>query len=96
MRIRTIGQTFEMPLYILEEIGFERIFKEKISRSKINRPRLKRTLSSLRAGDAVIVARTDCMARSTFDLFAIVGQSSQKDVAFRFIAELMMPITKTT
>jgi hypothetical protein len=44
-------------------------------------------LKGLAAGDVVTVTRIDRLARSTFDLFAIVKQIADADARFRSLAE---------
>ena len=44
-------------------------------------------LNDLVAGDAVVVTRLDRLARSTFDLFAIVKQIADADARFQSLAE---------
>src|SRR5262249_24476780 len=52
-----------------------------------NRPQLKRLLKALRQGDSVIVTRIDRLARSTFDLFAIIQRIVDSGAHFRSLAE---------
>ena len=51
------------------------------------RRELNRTLSKLASGDVVTVTRIDRLARSTFDLFAIVKQIVDAGGQFRSLAE---------
>ena len=71
-RVSTIGQTLHAQLDGLKAAGCDRIFREKVSGARADRRELNRMLAALDAGDAVVVTRIDRLARSTFDLFAIV------------------------
>lgn len=86
-RVSTIGQPLEAQVATLEKSGCNRIFREKISGSKMNRPQLNRLLSYVHEGDTVLVTRIDRMARSTFDLFAIVSQLATQNVIFQSLSE---------
>jgi DNA invertase Pin-like site-specific DNA recombinase len=52
-----------------------------------DRRELNRMLSKLASGDVVTVTRIDRLARSTFDLFAIVKQIVDAKAQFRSLAE---------
>ena len=71
-RVSTVGQTLEVQLDGLKAAGCTRIFREKVSGARAGRRGLNKMLSSLEDGDLVVVTRIDRLARSTFDLFAIV------------------------
>jgi DNA invertase Pin-like site-specific DNA recombinase len=57
------------------------------SRAQANRRQLLRLLKGLTPGDVVTVTRIDRLARSTFDLFAIVKQIVDTGGQFRSLAE---------
>ena len=70
----------------LEQLGAadcEPVFCEKAGGARIDRKQLR----TLRAGDTVVVTRIDRLARSTFDLFAIVRQIVDVGAQFRSLAE---------
>jgi DNA invertase Pin-like site-specific DNA recombinase len=52
-----------------------------------DRKELLKMLKHLAAGDVVVVTRIDRLARSTFDLFAIVKQIAEAGGRFRSLAE---------
>lgn len=54
---------------------------------KADRRELNRLLSAVTAGDVVVVTRIDRLARSTFDLFAIVKRIVDAGAQFRSLAE---------
>ena len=63
------------------------IFREKASGARADRRELLKLLKALAPGDVVTVTRIDRLARSTFDLFAIVKQIVDAGGQFRSLAE---------
>ncbi|MGH6814257.1 MAG: recombinase family protein [Hyphomicrobiaceae bacterium] len=86
-RVSTVGQTLEAQLDGLKAAGCQRIFREKVSGARADRRELNKMLAGLDAGDAVVVTRIDRLARSTFDLFAIVKSIVDRKAHFRSLAE---------
>ena len=70
--VSTHGQTLETQLEQLRAAGCLKVYREKASGARADRRQPKRLLKALVRGDAVIVTRIDRLARSTFDLFAII------------------------
>jgi Resolvase, N terminal domain len=70
--VSTYGQALEAQLAQLKAAGCGKIYREKVSGAQADRKDLQRMLKALASGDAVTVTRIDRLARSTFDLFAIV------------------------
>ena len=73
-RVSTYGQTLDAQLEQLRKAGCSKIFREKVTGAKADRRELLKMLKALTPGDVVTVTRIDRLARSTFDLFAIVKQ----------------------
>jgi hypothetical protein len=86
-RVSTYGQTLDVQLDQLKAEGCTRIYREKASGAKADRRELLRLLKDLAVGDLVTVTRIDRLARSTFDLFAIVKQITDAGAQFRSLAE---------
>jgi len=86
-RVSTVGQTLEAQLDGLKSAGCHRIFREKVSGARADRRELNKMLGALKAGDVVVVTRIDRLARSTFDLFAIVKSIVDRKAQFRSLAE---------
>lgn len=86
-RVSTIGQTLETQLEKLQEAGCTLTFREKVSGARADRKELMRLLKRLEPGDEVTVTRIDRLARSTFDLFAIVKQIVDAGATFKSLAE---------
>lgn len=86
-RVSTVGQTLEAQLQQLAEAGCSAIFREKASGARPDRRELAKLLQAVQPGDEVVVTRIDRMARSVFDLFAIVKQIADAGGRFRSLAE---------
>src|ERR1700746_475101 len=86
-RVSTYGQTLDAQLDQLRAEGCSRIYREKGSGVRADRRELLRLLNTLSPGDVVTVTRIDRLARSTFDLFAIVKQIVDAKAQFRSLAE---------
>jgi DNA invertase Pin-like site-specific DNA recombinase len=86
-RVSTYGQTLDAQLEQLKAAGCERIFREKVTGARADRKELLKMLKHLAPGDVVTVTRIDRLARSTFDLFAIVKQIADAGALFRSLAE---------
>src|SRR4029077_2749653 len=86
-RVSTVVQTLEAQLEALKAAGCQRVFREKVSGARADRRELNKMLGPLKAGDVVVVTRIDRLARSTFDLFAIVKSIVDHKAQFRSLAE---------
>ena len=86
-RVSTYGQTLDAQLEQLKADGCAKIYREKASGAQADRRVLLRMLKAIAAGDVVTVTRIDRLARSTFDLFAIVKQVVDAGGQFCSLAE---------
>lgn len=86
-RVSTVGQTLDIQVKRLKEFGCVKIYREKASGANAERSELKKLLAPLAEGDIVVVTRIDRLARSTFDLFSIVKDITNKKAQFHSIAE---------
>ena len=86
-RVSTYGQTLDAQLEQLRAAGCKPIYREKATGARADRRELLKLLASIRPGDVVTVTRIDRLARSTFDLFAIVKQIVDGKAQFRSLAE---------
>ena len=86
-RVSTCGQTLDAQFDQLKAAGCARIFREKVTGARADRRELLRMMAALAPGDVVTVTRIDRLARSTFDLFAIVTQIVDAGAQFRSLAE---------
>ena len=77
-RISSSGQSLEVQIDTLENIGCEKIFHEKVSGTSTQGTQLKGCLEFVREGDEFCfsrVDRVDRVARSFFDLQLIVNRT---------------------
>src|SRR6266436_3920618 len=88
-RVSTYGQTLDSQLEQLRAAGCNtrNIYREKVTGARPDRRELNRMLGKLVPGTVVTVTRIDRLARSTFDLFAIVKQIVDAKAQFRSLAE---------
>ena len=86
-RVSTYGQTLDAQLDQLRAEGCSKVYREKASGARADRRELVKLLKELDAGDVVTVTRIDRLARSTFDLFAIVKRIVDAGAQFRSLAE---------
>jgi DNA invertase Pin-like site-specific DNA recombinase len=88
-RVSTYGQTLDAQLEQLRAAGCSsrNIYREKVTGARADRRELLKMLKAVTPGDIVTVTRIDRLARSTFDLFAIVKQIVDAKAQFRSLAE---------
>jgi DNA invertase Pin-like site-specific DNA recombinase len=88
-RVSTYGQTLDNQLEQLRAAGCSsrNIYREKVTGARADRRELNRMLGKLAPGDVLTVTRIDRLARSTFDLFAIVKRIADAKAQFRSLAE---------
>ncbi len=86
-RVSTYGQTLDAQLEQLKAAGCARIYREKATGARADRKELLKMLRQLAADDVLVVTRIDRLARSTFDLFAIVKQIADAGARFQSLAE---------
>jgi DNA invertase Pin-like site-specific DNA recombinase len=86
-RVSTTAQELDGQIETLKAAGAERVYKEKISGARNDRRELRRMMDGLEPGDVVLVTRIDRLARSTFELFALVKEIVDKGAQFRSIAQ---------
>ena len=97
-RVSTVGQTLESQLDQLRAGGCSsrNIYREKVTGVQADRRELNRMLGKLGPGDVVTVTRIDRLARSTFDLFAILKRIVDAKAQFRSLAEPWADSTSST
>ena len=86
-RVSTVGQTLAVQLEQLRAAGCGTIYRQKVAGARPDPRELLRLLRAIGPGDVVTVTRINRLARSTFDLFAIVKQIVDAKAQFRSLAE---------
>jgi DNA invertase Pin-like site-specific DNA recombinase len=95
-RVSTHGQTLEAQVEQLRAAGCLKVYREKASGARADRPQLKRLLKALSQGDTFVVTRIDRLARSTFDLIAIIQRIVDSGAHFRSLAEPLADSSTST
>jgi DNA invertase Pin-like site-specific DNA recombinase len=94
--VSTYGQTLTAQLDHLRAAGCEKIYREQASGARADRRELLKLLKAIDAGDVVTVTRIHRLARSTFDLFAIVKRIVDAGAQFRSLAEPLIDTGTST
>jgi len=95
-RVSTYGQTLDAQLDQLRSAGCTKIYREKVTGARADRREQLKLLKAVAPGDVVTVTRIDRLARSTFDLFAIVKRIVDPGGQFRSLAELWADTATST
>lgn len=95
-RVSTSGQTLAIQLDHLEAEGCDLVFQETMSGARSDRPELAKALAVLTEGDSLVVTRLDRLARSTFDLLAIVRTVEDRGARLKSLAEAWADTTTPT
>ena len=85
--VSTDAQDLTHQRMALKAAGCSRVFREKVSGAKVDRKELGKLLKAITAGDQVVVTRIDRLARSVFELFAIVKKIIDAGGQFLSLAE---------
>jgi DNA invertase Pin-like site-specific DNA recombinase len=80
------GQTLDAQLEQLRKAGCSKIYR-KAEGARGDRRELLKMLDGVELGEVVTVTRIDCLARGTFDRFAIVTCIVDAKAQFRSLAE---------
>jgi DNA invertase Pin-like site-specific DNA recombinase len=86
-RVSTHGQTLGAQLDQLRAAGCTQIYREEGDGRSCRPAGVAAAPCAIGPGDVVTMTRIDCLARSTFDLFAIVKQIVDAKAQFRSLAE---------
>ncbi|MGD9684399.1 MAG: recombinase family protein [Candidatus Obscuribacterales bacterium] len=86
-RVSTEDQDLDIQLTALRKAGCKKIFQEKISGTTWERPELHNMLMTISAGDIVVVARLDRLARSTKMLLEITDRIMTSGGKFMSLSE---------
>lgn len=70
----------------LEAKGCAKVYAEQVSATSAHRPELTACMDNLRAGDVLVVAKPDRLARSTADLLALVKDIEGKGAALLILS----------
>lgn len=79
-RVSATDQNLDTQLDALKRFGVDEIVSEKVSGVSKNKQALDSLITSLAAGDVLVVIRMDRLGRNTLQLLELVEQLEQKDV----------------
>ncbi|KAF1368157.1 recombinase family protein [Yokenella regensburgei] len=86
-RVSTNHQDTELQRTALESAGCEEIVEEHASGRKANRPILKRLISTMKAGDELVVWKLDRIGRNVLHALLMFQQLQENGVNFRSITD---------
>lgn len=87
-RVSTDDQNLDLQINALRSAGCDIIFQDQgMSGLALRRPGLEETLSSLSAGDVLVVWRLDRLGRSLLDLLGTIEKLHVREVGFRSLTE---------
>jgi DNA invertase Pin-like site-specific DNA recombinase len=86
-RVSTDGQTLDAQQSALQSAGATGVFAEKQSGARTDRAQLARALSSLTAGDTLVVCKLDRLARSTRDLLNTLAAVANAGATFKSLGD---------
>jgi DNA invertase Pin-like site-specific DNA recombinase len=77
----------------LKATGCEKVFRDKHTGATAERPQLRKLISTLAAGDVVIIPAVDRLSRNTTDLLVIAREMQQAGAGIRSLAEPSLDTT---
>ena len=86
-RVSTDGQSVAAQVAALRAAGAGKVFREVASGAKADRAQLRKAIGALGAGDVLMVARLDRLARSTRDLLNTLAAITDRKAGFRSLAD---------
>ena len=86
-RVSTNHQDTELQRSALELSGCDHIFEEHASGRKSNRPVLKRLITTMQAGDELVVWKLDRIGRNVLHAVLMFQQLQEKGINFRSITD---------
>ena len=86
-RVSTNHQDTELQRSALELAGCDHIFEEHASGRKSNRPVLKRLITTMQAGDELVVWKLDRIGRNVLHALLMFQQLQEKGINFRSITD---------
>src|SRR6267142_661199 len=86
-RVSSDGQSVDAQVRQLTKAGCKKVFREVASGAKTDRAQLRRLLDQLEAGDVLMVARLDRLARSARNLLNTLAAITAKKAGFKSIGD---------
>lgn len=92
-RVSTKDQNLARQLEALDEAGCQVIFQEKLTGKDTERAEYREMMNNVKAGDIIIISELTRIARSTTDLFNIMGELDEKGVSLKSLKESWLDTT---
>ncbi|MGO3072402.1 MAG: recombinase family protein [Brevibacterium linens] len=86
-RVSSPEQNLDRQTNRLADAGAQKLFTDRVSGSTRNRPGLDAAIEYLRAGDTLLVASMDRLARSLVDLHILVAELTTNAITVTFLQE---------
>src|SRR6201993_4316526 len=86
-RVSTQDQHLTGQIGALKAAGASPIYREKVSGVRAQRPQLAKLMSSLKAGDVVLVTKLDRLGRSTRELLELIERIGKAGASFRSLGD---------
>ena len=86
-RVSTQDQQLTGQIEALKAVGAATIYREKISGVRADRPQLAKLMTSLQAGDVVVVTKLDRLGRSTRELLDLIERIGKAGASFRSLGD---------
>jgi DNA invertase Pin-like site-specific DNA recombinase len=94
-RVSTEDQNPDLQLAALKQAGCDRIFTDTASGATAKRPQLEKCITSLTAGDMLVVWKLDRLGRSLSDLIKLLDDLKGQGVMFCSLTESIDTATAT-
>ena len=88
-RVSTQQQELTRQLDALNKVGYDRLIQEKYTGTKKDREGLQQLLSTVRAGDTVIVESISRLGRNTLDILTVIEDLTNTGITFISLKENM-------
>ncbi|AYO18527.1 recombinase family protein (plasmid) [Vibrio owensii] len=79
-RVSSTGQSLDVQLAKLNQVGCQRIYQEKRSGRTSNRPEFQSCMNYLREGDTLVITRLDRLARSVVHLAQLAKRFEKEKI----------------
>jgi DNA invertase Pin-like site-specific DNA recombinase len=86
-RVSTDGQKVAAQVAALKAAGAGKVFREVASGASADRAQLRKAITTLEAGDVLMVTRLDRLARSTRDLLNTLAAITGRKAGFRSLGD---------
>lgn len=94
-RVSSTGQSLEVQLDKLNQVGCDKIYHEKQSGKTASRPEFQKCMNYLREGDTLVITRLDRLARSVIHLSQVAERFQAENIDLVVIDQAIDTSTPT-